>query len=102
MIISNFRSNNPIHFYRHALTRIQHSAHDLREEQQQFVDQMAIWQRDQQHLYEQFKQGVIQLASRVVASISSNDKEALEREVKAKSTECMKLSRELAECKAQI
>lgn len=31
MIISNFRSNNPIHFYRHALTRIHHSAHDLRE-----------------------------------------------------------------------
>lgn len=102
MIISNFRSNKPIHFYRHALTRIRSSAHDLRDEQQQFVDQMAIWERVQQRLYEQFKQGVMQLASRVVASLNSNDKEALERELKAKSIECMKLSRELAECKAQL
>jgi hypothetical protein len=32
----------------------------------------------------------------------TSEKEALEREVRTKGIECMKLSRELAECKVQL
>jgi hypothetical protein len=51
MIISNFRSNNPINFYRHSLLRIHHSTFDLREHHQLFVEQLTVWQADQQRLH---------------------------------------------------
>ena len=53
MIISNFRSNNPIHYYRTAILHIHEAANDLKTNQKALIEYVNSEGRQQQKLKEQ-------------------------------------------------